>query len=498
MPGKNACIVVDLRTGQHLVKIPDIVAVLAAAGWKVDVSLKEYGGETLKLAQKAARDGYDLILSYGGDGTLNAIFNGVMNAGGKSPVADIPGGTYNVWAGAIGIPDDPVKAALAIVNSQIHKIDLGHMEVQSLTPLNGKEDDQQAANSTKNGKKPKQLANTRQYFLLHVGMGIEAAMMAHISKPLKYHVGPLAFDLAALKTLPEQRPFPVEVQVTGHSDAGAISWQGEAWEVIISKVPLFGGSINIEPEARVDDGLLYVSVITTNGPLKTIEQAASIVLQHKLQEETTKRFKGTHFSIRIPATIDVHVDGSIVKLEDFLRKAERDTLHHTTDASQFMVTYHFDARPEALPMAIPRTYDGSLFTGSNHQQSAQQPDDKRYALLHHPATRNEQAQQPSSLDASGTEYVIAVIGAVPHPEKHHTSIIAGNHKDPNTEATEVFAVRVNNNTFVFNSDGTHLPPAAVLDLQEGEEIIVKGEKSKRNVIQARSVRWLRQSRDFTR
>ncbi|HLG63618.1 MAG TPA: hypothetical protein VKY19_16880 [Ktedonosporobacter sp.] len=78
MPGKNACIVIDLRTGQHLVKIPDIVAVLAAASWKVDVSLKEYGGETLKLAQ---------------------------------------------------------KAALAIVNSQIHKIDLGHMEVQSPTPL---------------------------------------------------------------------------------------------------------------------------------------------------------------------------------------------------------------------------------------------------------------------------------------------------------------------------------------------------------------------------
>jgi len=492
MPGKNACIVVDLRTGQHLVKIPDIVAVLAAAGWKVDVSLKEYGGETLKLAQKAARAGYDLILSYGGDGTLNAVFNGIMNAGGKSPVADIPGGTYNVWAGALGIPDDPVKAALAIVNSEVRKIDLGHMEVQGLTSLNGM-GHQQASNGTKNGKKPKKLANTRQYFLLHVGMGIEAAMMAHISKPLKYHVGPLAFDLAALKTLPEQRPFPVEVQVTNNAGAGEISWQGEAWEVIISKVPLFGGSINIEPEAHVDDGLLYASLITANGPLKTIEQAASIVLQHKLQEETTRRFKGTHFSIRIPATINVHVDGSVVKLEDFLRKAECDVLHQTTDASQLMVTYHFAARHEVLPMAVPRTYDGPLFSGSNHQPPAQQPDSKQHALLHHPAARKGKTQQANFQEAPGTGYCITAIGVVPHPEKQHTYIIAGSHKDPNTEASETFAVRVNDNTFVFNGEGTHLPPAAILELQEGEEIIVEGEKSKRNVIKARSVRWYRQA-----
>lgn len=494
MPSKNACIVVDLRTGQHLVKIPDIVAVLAAAGWKVDVSLKEYGGETLKLAQKAARDDYDLIISYGGDGTLNAVFNGVMNAGGKRPVADIPGGTYNVWAGAIGIPADPVKAALAIVNSRVRKIDLGHIAVGGLSSRNGTTHDQQSVNGTKSNRKPKKVSNARQYFLLHVGMGIEAAMMAHISKPLKYHFGPLAFDLSALKTLPRQRPFPVEVQVTGHSGDGETSWQGEAWEVIISKVPLFGGAVNIEPDARVDDGLLYVALITANGPVKTIEQAASIVLHHKLQEETTRHFKGTHFSIRIPATIGVHVDGSVVKVEDFLRKADRDTLHEATDASQIMVNYCFDARPQALPMTIPRSYDGPLFTDSEGEsRPTQQPGEKRSALLHHPAIESEETQPTHLQQANGTGQMMTVIGVVPHPEKHHSYIIAGSHKNQDTDVTETFAARVNDNTFVFNDDGTHLPPATVLDLQEGEEIIVEGEKSKRNVMRARSVRWCNQA-----
>ncbi len=51
MPNRKACIVVDLRTGQHVANIPDLIAVLAAAGWKTDIALKVYGGETFQLAK---------------------------------------------------------------------------------------------------------------------------------------------------------------------------------------------------------------------------------------------------------------------------------------------------------------------------------------------------------------------------------------------------------------------------------------------------------------
>ena len=105
MPNRKVCIVVDLRTGQHVANIPDLIAVLAAAGWKTDIALKEYGGETFQLAKKAARQGYDLVIGYGGDGTLNDVVNGVMSAGGKNLVGDIPGGTFNEWAGTKGDSD---------------------------------------------------------------------------------------------------------------------------------------------------------------------------------------------------------------------------------------------------------------------------------------------------------------------------------------------------------------------------------------------------------
>jgi diacylglycerol kinase family enzyme len=495
MRGKKVCLVVDLRAGENMTAIPHLVTVFSAAGWKTDIALKEYGGETIQLAKKAAKAKYDLVLGYGGDGTLNAVFNGVMSAGEKTLIADFPGGTYNVWAGAIGVPHDPVKAALAIVNSEARHVDLGHVEVNSLAfPHDGA--NEQASLHEGKKQKPKRSSKTRQYFLLHVGLGIEAAMMAHISKPLKYHVGPLAFDLAAIKALPQQRPFPIEVQRI--TDAGTVDlkWQGEVWQVIVSKVPLFGGSVNIEPDARADDGLLSVSLILASNPIKTMEQALSIMLHHTLDEETTKQFRGVHFSIRIPASVDMHVDGSIIKLEELLRKSEQTTLHQIDDASRVMITYQFDAEPRAVQLAIPRTYHGSLFEQSPREEHSQlipsQQEGERDSGNQQTTPYDEKERrdhQPRMQARQQSLYRMTVVGAVPHPEKKQTFILAGRYKQPRTEETEVLAAIVDIHTLMVNGEGERVSPVFVLEVQEGKEIVVEGVKNKRGVIRASSVRF---------
>jgi hypothetical protein len=327
--------------------------------------------------------------------------------------------------------------------------------------------------------------------LLHVGLGIEAAMMAHISKPLKYQVGPLAFDLAAIKELPQQRPFPIEIW--GMNDAGSVDthWQGEVWEVIVSKVPYFGGSVNIEPDARVDDGLLSVCLIMASNPLKTVEQALSLLLQHKLDEGTTKYFRGAHFSIRIPASIAMHVDGSITKLEELLHKSERDALQRTNDPQQVMVTYRFDAEPRAVQLAIPRTYNGSLFERSSHEgdssSAAQQVDEQAFRAQQVSSSGKGQRKYQRIQARPEPEYRVTVVGAIPHPGEKQAAIIAGRYKQQNTDETEVVAVRVNVDTLISNDSGERLSPAALLELQEGAEIVVNGEKTKRGVIRASRV-----------
>ena len=64
---------INPRTGENVAKITDVLAILAAAGWKTSIALKEYGGHSLKLAQQASEDKSDLVIAYGGDGTLDQV-----------------------------------------------------------------------------------------------------------------------------------------------------------------------------------------------------------------------------------------------------------------------------------------------------------------------------------------------------------------------------------------------------------------------------------------
>ena len=174
-----------------------------------------------------------------------------------------PNGTYNEWAGVMGLPEDPVKAALALVESEARKVDLGHIEVQDLTLLGTAEQGLQTMRQRQSERFPR----SRQYFFFHVGLGADATFMTHISKPLKYRLGHLAFDLTAIKELPEVHPFLVEVQAMSDRGDGAMKWQGEAWQVIVSKTRYYAGNVDIAPDAYLDDGLLNVCVITAGSPL---------------------------------------------------------------------------------------------------------------------------------------------------------------------------------------------------------------------------------------
>src|SRR5690242_16107957 len=185
---KRVALVINPRTGQNVAKLADVLAVLAAAGWKADIALKEYGGHTMKLANEAAENGSDLVVAYGGDGTLSQVVNGVMNAKGQhSVVGVIPGGTANVWAGEVGVPIDPVKAALSLVNSEQRKVDIGHVDVVGLMfPDTGqgehKEQGEQQAQTPaeKKIKGGKGSRKAKNHFLLMAGLGIDAAIMRNV------------------------------------------------------------------------------------------------------------------------------------------------------------------------------------------------------------------------------------------------------------------------------------------------------------------------------
>jgi YegS/Rv2252/BmrU family lipid kinase len=500
MNGKKACLVINPRDGQNMAKLTGILSVLSAAGWHTDVALKEYPGHTMELGTQAAKQNYDLVISYGGDGTLNQVVNGVMNGKKhKSIVGTIPGGTVNQWAEEVSIPSDPVKAALTLVSSDVRKVDIARVEITSLEFLPTTQESQQQTpihdfNDQKSSiRKVKSSPNARHNFLLMAGLGIDAAVMEHVNKSLKHRIGVAAVGLTILEKLPEQHAFPVEIWSTENGSESEQLWQGKALQVIIGNTRRYAGSVEMTADAFIDDGVLDVCVIMAGEPLSTMQQVTSILLRRKSDTHASEFFRGSHLSIRVPASIAFQVDGSTVKLKDYLSKSDRKALQHAENAEHVMVTYQFDALPKALKVAIPSNYDDTLFENTKHaesqEESQQTPEeagsDSDTSQQHSTTSTGEQQPPPeqlASLIKDGRK--VTVIAVSPRSIKDQTYIVAGTFIKQSTGEVRPVAIRIKEDTTLLKRTGECIAADQLKQLQENTEIVVEGKKSKRGVIQA--------------
>jgi diacylglycerol kinase family enzyme len=129
-------------------------------------------GHATRLAQGAASAGAEVVAVLGGDGTLNEAANGL--AGSRCALAALPGGSTNVFARSIGLPNDPIEATGDLLDAlsrrSIRRVGLGSV-------------------------------NSR-YFLFHTGVGFDAAVVAQVERraSLKRYAGHPLFVFAAFDT----------------------------------------------------------------------------------------------------------------------------------------------------------------------------------------------------------------------------------------------------------------------------------------------------------
>jgi diacylglycerol kinase family enzyme len=97
----------------------DVLVRALASELKVEVEETSHRGHAAALACRAARDGVDVVVALGGDGTVNEVVNGLLTDGtgpGLPLLAVVPGGSTNVFARNLGLSEDPVEATGEILD----------------------------------------------------------------------------------------------------------------------------------------------------------------------------------------------------------------------------------------------------------------------------------------------------------------------------------------------------------------------------------------------
>jgi diacylglycerol kinase family enzyme len=91
-----------------------------AADAKLDLEETANRGHAAALACRAMREGFDCVIALGGDGTVNEVVNGLLTDGVHATVPAlgiVPAGSTNVFARALGLPNDPVDATSVLIDA---------------------------------------------------------------------------------------------------------------------------------------------------------------------------------------------------------------------------------------------------------------------------------------------------------------------------------------------------------------------------------------------
>ncbi len=206
--------------------------------FEVDAVDTEARGHATELCREAAHEGYDVVVAFGGDGTVNEAANGLL--GSPTPLCCLPGGSANVFGKMLGIPGDVVDATehlLAMADDwRPRKVDLG--------VVNGR------------------------CFTFASGLGLDASVVERVdaNPKMKARLGPYFFTWVAVSTfLRRYLVSPPRLQVQAHGETlegvTAIIQNGSPFTYFQNR------PVQIADGAALDSGALASGVLHRATPL---------------------------------------------------------------------------------------------------------------------------------------------------------------------------------------------------------------------------------------
>src|SRR5512140_3880499 len=132
MPKKNKTLRAKLianpgagNISEAATRLAEVTSYLLEYGVDVDVALAHPKKEAIPIARRAVKDGYDIVIGMGGDGTLGTVIRGI--AGSKVRLGIIAAGTENDIAASLGIPVDVREACALIASGHARTLELAQI-----------------------------------------------------------------------------------------------------------------------------------------------------------------------------------------------------------------------------------------------------------------------------------------------------------------------------------------------------------------------------------
>ncbi|MDP9346132.1 MAG: hypothetical protein M3P44_10475 [Actinomycetota bacterium] len=266
-------------------RLKNLVVYALQGRYEVDAIDTERRDHASELCREAAQEGYDVVVAFGGDGTVNEAANGL--AGSPTPLTCLPGGATNVYCKMLGIPGDIVDATEHVLRLadewQPRTVDLAHV----------------------NGRR----------FLFSAGIGLDASVVRRVDAHprVKTSLRQWYFTYAAMTTFTKEyvvRPPRLEMRAGGESLAGVSAFVQNG-----GPYTYFGEKPVVVTEGvEIDDGTVGAAMLQRATPLD-IPTVTARLLSNRLKVSKHRRVaaRGGLSELTVTSTdgrpVPVQVDG---------------------------------------------------------------------------------------------------------------------------------------------------------------------------------------------
>ena len=214
----------------------------------------------------------DLVIIGGGDGTLNAAAEALVEAG--LPLGVLPLGTANDLARTLEIPADPIAASRVIVDGETHRIDVGCV----------------------NGK----------HFFNVASLGLSVHVARELGAEVKRRWGVLGYPLTVWRALGQHQWFRAEIRC---NDQRA---RVRSIQISIGNGRHYGGGMTIAADAQIDDGMLDVVNVAPQGLLELIVNLPAFRWgRHDRAPRMVRHWRCCEIEIRTAQPMPINTDGEV-------------------------------------------------------------------------------------------------------------------------------------------------------------------------------------------